>query len=285
MSKPSYCFGLLGKKLGHSLSEVIMNHFFKTTGVAGRYLLIELENHKSFCRFASMALREKVFNGFNVTVPYKEWAFSISEVREKEALSTGSANVLYLKDGKIVSANTDVYGFTQSLKKNFPELEVKKALIIGAGGAARSVIFALAQMDVQEAVIIYRTKERALNLANFFSGKVGISITISDAKEIVTKNEKFDLIVNATPVGMFPDTEVSPVSEDVLHLLSPRGVVFDLIYNPVKTKLLRICENRSINTLNGLEMLVLQAAKSFEIWTGIYPEIKGAFEEAYKRLK
>lgn len=281
----NFRFGLLGKKLGHSLSGVIMRQFFNDSGISGEYLLVELGDHKSFCRFASIALKEKVFDGFNVTVPYKEWAFSISEKNKEESRKTGSANVLYLEGNEIISANTDVYGFVKSLRNNFPNLEIERALVIGAGGAARSVIYGLSLMGVNDIVIVARTIEKALKLKNFFSKKVDVSLAIESIKEVEEKGGVYDLIVNATPAGMHPKTEISPLSEDVLNRISDGGVVFDLIYNPIKTKLLRICEQRSINTLNGLEMLVLQAAESFKIWTGVYPDTKKAFRKAYRILK
>ncbi len=280
-----YRFGLLGKKLAHSLSKIIMEEFFDESGISGEYLLIELKDHKSFCRFASNALKEKVFDGFNVTVPYKEWAFSISKRKKEETEKTGSANVLYLENNEIVGANTDVYGFVKSLTNNFPDIKVGRALVVGAGGAARAVIYGLSMIGVGEIVVVSRTVEKALNLKNFFSEKLNVPLAVKNMKEVEENDGKFDLIVNATPVGMFPESDMSPLSEKILNRISDRGIVFDLIYNPIKTKLLRICEQRSINTLNGLEMLVLQAAESFRIWTGIYPHTEKAFKKAYKVLK
>lgn len=278
-----FLFGLIGKKLGHSISDLIFNSFFESSKKKGEYLLLEVNDYQTFCRFAKAAL-EGPFHGLNVTIPYKEWAYSIAETKSESALNSGAANVLYRRDSKINCDNTDVYGFSESLSKTGRVDAKTTALIIGAGGAAKASSVGFYSLGVRRVFITSRNKARALDCRDHLNKRIGMKVQVIEENEILKTNLQLDVIVNATPVGMYPDVDAMPVSEEILSLVSKDGLVFDLVYNPFETKLLSAAMRKSIKTLNGLEMLILQAAKAFEIWTGEYPDVEKAYKEAKEAL-
>jgi len=250
-------FALLGYPLGHSLSPEIFREIFNEAGVKGSYYLVEIPNRRLFYAFASDALKDG-YVGLNVTIPYKIDAYYLAEDKTEIATRVKNANFLFLKNNRLTADNTDYYGFLNSVK-NLLSFKAQKAAVIGYGGSARTVICALKDLDYKEIYVIARNVERAKDrLKDFLSdGTIRIISRVDEFRD------EIDLIVNASPAGMYPHTEVLPFGAELISCLGPHGLVYDLIYNPPETKLLKEAKIKGFKTMNGLEMLVLQAVKSF----------------------
>lgn len=276
-----YACGLIGKTLGYSVSPVIFRTFCEEAGVEGDYCRVELPTEEAFRNFVKCGLVEGPFAGFNVTIPYKEAAYALSNVRGSDAERTGAVNTLSIESGRLRGDNTDVFGFVRSAEEHLSVDARNVALVVGAGGAARAVLAGLEKLGFTRALVLNRSSDRAARLARELAKRLGLPIeTVSNEAAVRELCEigSLDVIVNATPVGMKGSAPGMPVSESIFDLVNPHGIVIDLVYNPPETNLLRNARKRSIKTLNGVGMLVWQAARSFEIWTGILPDTKRAFE-------
>lgn len=227
--------GLIGKPLGHSYSPLIHSYLGDYS-----YTLTELEENE-----VGDFLRSGKYDAFNVTIPYKKTVMQFLDVISPEAERIGAVNTItHLPDGRIKGDNTDYYGFSYMLEKGGIDIEGKKVMIIGSGGASMTVRTVAADKKAREIVII----------------------TIDDNnEENLRKHADTDIIVNASPVGMYPNTNASPVSLDLFLALS--GVV-DVIYNPSKTSIILDAEERGIKCISGLYMLVAQAKAASEFFTG-----------------
>jgi len=220
-------------------------------------------------------IRALGMRGVNVTVPHKGEAFASVDERTPEASAIGAVNTVVVEEGRLVGHNTDVYGFREALKVvGFYPLS-GKAVLLGAGGAARAVAYALGTADgVEEVVILNRTLGRAERLAEEMEGKTGRRFLPGPLTEEALEEalEGAGLLVNATSVGMHPDVDASPLpSPDVLR---PGLSVYDLVYVPPRTKLMRQAEERGAKAVGGLDMLVYQGARAFRLWTGIDPPVE-----------
>lgn len=251
LAKRSY--GLLGKKLSHSLSPKIHDLFFEIQGISSTYDLIETSPDE---------LEEyiKTFKGLNVTIPYKETVIPYLEELSREAELIGAVNTIYKNKGY----NTDYYGFKQMMKVNSIDVKQKKVIILGTGGASKAVYAYVKDAGAKEILFASRSK----------TGKQFINYT---------EEEKFtgDVIINTTPVGMHPKESSSPVSKVVVGRFN---AAVDLIYNPEETKFLKYAKDQGLNYTNGFYMLVAQAIKAEEIWQerSIDDEI---IMKIYKKLK
>ena len=225
-----YC--LIGERLGHSYSKIIHN----ALGLDYELNEIPVSKIEYFCKNAD-------YNGFNVTIPYKEKLFEYLYYLSDTAKKIGAVNTVLRKDGKLYGYNTDYDGVLYSFKKLKVDLKGKTVLILGTGGASKSVKAVVQDLGAT-AILVGRTS--AVNYQNCYDYSPQI-------------------IVNATPVGMFPNAGESPI--DLSKFSGVEGVL-DCIYNPLKTKLLQDADKLNIKNLNGLTMLVRQALKSIEIWTG-----------------
>lgn len=235
-------YALIGAHLGHSYSATIHNYIFKKLGIESSYKLIETLDLASFVDYAKANLA-----GFNVTIPYKEKIVPYLDEIALEAKSLGNVNTVKVINGNLYGYNTDYFGFLEMLKKYHINFKDKSCFVLGSGGAAKTCFNVLASM-AKEVSYVSRTKK----------GEHFISYNDLANKEI-------DLLVNATPVGMYPNINECPVSDEVLNKAKE---VVDLIYNPRQTLFLRA--KNSYN--NGLLMLILQALKAEEIWEGIKPD-------------
>lgn len=239
-------YGLLGKKLGHSLSSFIHNILFEINGVTAEYSLYETEDVKGF-------LRENHLDGMNVTIPYKKDVFELCKSVHSSAQNLGVVNCV---DSNLVGYNTDVYGYRKSVSEIESSFDAK-VLLLGCGGAGQMIA---KQYNTKNLWIAIRnvTEERVSSITKQFP-----NVDVVDIANI--PNIKFDLICNSTSVGMYPDIESSPISKDVV---AQTKAVYDVIYNPLNTKLLQMAENAGKKCKNGLDMLVLQAVKSHYYWYG-----------------
>jgi shikimate dehydrogenase len=259
-------YGLIGRSLKHSLSPSMHNLAFKEMDIPAVYQNIEIEPDN----FDQMMVRLKIddFSGFNITIPYKGNIVSFLDQIDPDAEAVGAVNTICVRKGKWHGFNTDIKGFLAPLSSS--KSHFKNCLILGSGGAARAVIYALIRyLNVEKIVIGCRNPAKGKELNKHFSRFLkGISCEICRISEIGEIIRTSDLVINTTPVGMSPDVENSPVQ---FGFQAKKGAVFyDLIYNPPQTKFLaeakRIGEN--ILIINGMPMLLAQAALSFELWTG-----------------
>lgn len=233
-------FGLLGKKLSHSLSPLLHNTFFEDMGLEAEYKLYEIEESE-IDNFKNYML-ENFIEGVNITVPYKRIFLDKLDYLSNEAKEIGAINLLYIKDSKFYGDNTDYYGFKYTLEKNQIDVKNKKVAIIGKGGASASVYKVLKDMGTNDITFYFRKDK--LSKIEF------------------PKNMGGDIIINTTPVGMYPNVEDNLVNREILKKFK---IAIDLIYNPLETKFLKIAKECGLTTINGMDMLIEQALKSDEI--------------------
>jgi 3-dehydroquinate dehydratase/shikimate dehydrogenase len=244
-------FGVIGDPVGHSLSPAMHNAGFRTRGMNAVYLPFLVRDLKDFIK----AVEPLEISGFSVTIPHKESILKYLDGCDPLAAEIGAVNTVVVRgDGKLYGYNTDYVGVLRTLEPRVT-LHSSRVLILGAGGAARGVAFALARAGAYVCVTA-RRMARAKALAKAANGEA------IDRKHL--SGEFFDAIVNATPVGMYPHVSESPLEARELNC----RLVFDTIYRPQKTKLLQLAERRKIETVSGVEMFVAQGAAQWEIWNG-----------------
>jgi shikimate dehydrogenase len=248
---------------GHSRSPLIHNYWIKQHGLNAEYRREAVPPEK-FVEFVSH-LRERGYIGANVTVPHKQTALRVSTPDER-ARAVGAANTLWYADGTLRSTNTDVGGFLANLDSATPGWDrgLESAVVLGAGGGARAVIFALLAREVQRVYVINRTIERAEALQKQF----GARMHVARWDEITGLLGGAGLLVNTTTLGMVgqPPLEV--------NLRCPASlVVADLVYDPLETNLLKAARQRGLRTADGLGMLLQQAVRGFELWFGVRPQV------------
>ena len=251
-------YALIGCPLGHSMSPIIHKELFLSNNENATYELIEIGKKDLYSSFNEL----KKLNGFNVTIPHKIDVIKNLDMLSQRAELFGAVNKVHNDNGKLVGYNTDCHGFLRGLQLADIVL-TGKVLILGCGGVARMFAFesVLANCDVTLAVR-ESSLDKANNLKNEIKEKLNYNVNVVN---IDTVGGNWDLIINGTPVGMYPNTLVSPVKREVVESSS---AVFDAIYNPKSTLLLDYAKKANIKYSNGLSMLVLQAAVSQEIWYG-----------------
>lgn len=240
--KEVYKLGLIGYPLGHSFSPSYFEEKFKKLNITNsEYLAYPIEDIKDI---------EKVFDkgvtGLNVTIPYKEKVIPFLDELSDEAYEINAVNTIKVKDGKRIGYNTDVYGFEMSLKSLLGSETMENGLILGSGGASKAVKFVLDKLGINYTVVSRNTKYQ----------------TYADLDGDILESHK--LIINTTPLGMFPNVNECP--DLPYYALTEKHFLFDLIYNPEKTLFLNKGYKKKCSTKNGYEMLILQAEKSWDIW-------------------
>lgn len=256
--------GLFGNPVEHSMSPTMHNQAFEKLGLDYRYLAFNIE--ESDLKEAVNSIRALNIAGVNVTIPYKEKVINYLDGLSKEAEVIGAVNTIVNNEGELIGHNTDGQGFIRSLKEkvNFNS-DSKQALIIGAGGAARAVAVQLVLEGVERLYLYDIDSQRAKNLAKQIEENLTTKIVVVEGidKKLI---DKIDLLVDATPVGMYPNDDVEAVIG--AEMLVSDLTVVDLVYNPVETVLLKEAKKARAQTLSGLSMLVYQGAIAFELWTG-----------------
>lgn len=262
-------FVLFGDPVAHSLSPAMQNAALHAAGIDGLYMPWRVKSADLPAAFESLRGMEN-FGGANVTLPHKEQAVSLVDTLTKEAASVGAVNTVVARGGRLLGANTDGQGFLRSLHEEAAFLpRGKPAVILGAGGAARAVSVSLAEAGAEEIVIVNRTIERAQSLAEFVNRETGVSVIglgLDDSR-MPARVRDCALVVNATSVGLSP-SDPPPIDPT---LLRPGVLVYDLIYRPRETALLREAKKRGCQVMGGLGMLLYQGALAFELWTGHKP--------------
>ena len=238
-------FGLLGKTLKHSFSKGYFTEKFAREGLTDhQYENFELE---SISQLPLLLSQHADLNGLNVTIPYKEEVIPFLHIQDEVVRKIKACNCIKINNGKLYGFNTDVIGFKQSLEKELKPSH-KKALVLGTGGAAKAVQYALDLLDI-EYLIVSRTKREGVLSYEELTGDI-----ISE----------YMLIINTSPVGMFPKVDEAP--QIPYEFITPGHYLFDLIYNPEKTRFLQDGESRGATIQNGHEMLIIQAEESWKIW-------------------
>jgi shikimate dehydrogenase len=267
-----YNFALLGSPVAHSLSPLIHSTFLRNAELKGSYICVECDEKQLIEKV--FHLREIGFCGLNLTIPNKEAALQFGDILSPEVELMGAANtVSFLPDKRIKLDNTDWMGFKGSLEK-FP-IKSNKALILGAGGSARGIALALSKMGFKEIKILRRKSTSSINgasqICEMVRSSFGILAEAIDWDEILDHERDWDLIVNTTPIGMHgSDETISPLCSRYVQSLKNRECLFyDLIYNPTETQFMKIASEKGFKAANGYEMLYLQAAHAFSLWTGL----------------
>ena len=244
-------YGLIGEKLSHSISPKIHNMIFETLNVNDSYRLFEIP--KENIGNLREALKTLTIRGVNVTIPYKEKVIEYLDEISKEAKNIGAVNTIFNKSGKLIGYNTDYYGFKYMLEDKNINVKGKKVTVLGTGGASKAVITYLLDSHVSEILLVSRKKK------DLYKNEEKIKvIEYKDLKGVLG-----DIIINTTPVGMYPKMQDSPVT---LEIIKNYDVLVDLIYNPLETEFIKLGKENNKITCSGLMMLVGQAVKAEEIW-------------------
>jgi len=256
---------VIGWPIEHSRSPLIHGHWLRIYGIDGSYTKIAVrpEDVTAFVR----SLVERGLAGCNVTLPHKEAVFQAADVREASAEAVGAANTLWLEDGQLFAANTDTYGFMRHLDVSAPAWRQKDrpTLLLGAGGAARGIVYGLLEAGVGEVRVANRTLARAEEIAVHFGRRVK-AVAWVDAEAAA---RDAGLLVNTTSLGM---AKTGPLDFNVTRLPAD-ATVADIVYVPLETDLLRRARARDLATVDGLGMLLHQAVPGFAKWFGVTPEV------------
>ncbi len=267
--------GLIGYPLGHSLSPKIHGTALQACGLKGEYSLfpIHIDDQQGLKKLLNR-VRAGEIQGLNVTIPHKQNVIPLMDELTPTAKTIGAVNTVYLRDDKLVGDNTDAQGFLTDLNKFLVNSQLKienpkSSIVLGAGGSARAVVYALSN-DEWNVGITTRRIEQAQELAVQFENTKAIEFNLS-----TFQLSNLQLLVNATPVGMTPNINQSPWPG---NLPFPNAAIYDLVYNPRETKLVKDARSLGLPATTGLGMLIEQAALAFEIWTGHNPPRNILFE-------
>ncbi len=270
-----YRLGLIGYPVSHSLSPKIQNAALKACGLDGEYSLYPITpDDMQGLKDLLSRIRLSEITGLNITIPHKQNVIQFLDELTPTARAVGAVNIIYMSENKLVGDNTDAPGFLADLKK-FLITESQShgdlnALVLGAGGSARAVVYALLN-DGWKVTLVARRIEQAEELAKSFANRELRIMTFTDLQP-----STFDLMVNTTPVGMIPNITHSPMPESLS--LPSNAFIYDLVYNPRDTKLVRDARSQGLNATTGLGMLIEQAALGFELWTGHNPPREFLFD-------
>lgn len=267
--------GILGDPVEHSFSPPMHNAAFLDLGLD--FVYVPLRVIPKNLKDAVTGFRSMNLSGANVTIPHKEnilpYLDKLSPISEK----MGVVNTLYWEEDKLCGTTTDPYGAIQNLQNATGTLlKSERVLILGYGGAARAIAFALA-MDFPHTTLSIsgRNKAKAKILQDEVLKKTNSNLKFYDTEELVNDRDKFDIIINTTPIGMHPNKNKSPVNKDFWTV---SHIAYDIVYNPKETLFLKHAAQKKAKTVNGLGMLVYQGAKSFSLWTGYEPNIPLMFK-------
>jgi shikimate dehydrogenase len=289
----SYAFGVIGYPLGHSLSPRLHAAALRSCGLQGEYRLYPvppLPAGKKDLEGLITAIRQGRLDGLNVTIPHKQDVIPYLDSLTPLAKHIGAVNTIFRQGSRLVGDNTDAPGFMADLLEQCPQASApQSALVLGAGGSARAVVYALSTAGWQVALVA-RRPEQADELIGSLSIQDGSCIVadlqylpeavrtlVGHSSSSGTIKAVLRLIVNTTPLGMHPDIHHSPWPTG---LPFPAGTfVYDLVYNPVETLLVRAARSAGLEAASGLGMLIEQAALSFERWTGVHPSVQAMRQE------
>jgi shikimate dehydrogenase len=257
---------LVGYPVAHSVSPAMHNAAFRHLGLSYEYQPRAVEPGR-LEEFIEGGLRSPSVRGANVTIPHKVEVVRLMDKLDETAEAVGAVNTIVNDDGSLTGYNTDGLGAVRALEETYGDLRGRRVILIGAGGAARAVAHRLVGL-VGELIILNRDEVRAADLKESVKRFGGASVKSGGILDLANVVGYSDILINATSVGMKPDTVFTPVDPKLLH---PGLLVFDLIYNPPRTRLLADAEAAGAKTLGGADMLVYQGAEAFRLWTGVKP--------------
>lgn len=262
--------GIIGKPLGHSLSPHMHNLTMQKMNLNCIYVPLEVAPER--LEDAIQGLKALRFRGVNVTIPYKKAVIPFLDELSPGALACGAVNLIKNEDGRLTGFNTDGPGFMASLAEDHID-SIERVLLLGAGGAAQSLAYELTLAGTSELNILDLDMDKAYALAGFVNNIApGIANgALMSEKLFAELRRQATLIINCTPVGMYPNLEKSPVAS--LDEVRADTVVYDIIYNPLTTRLLAMAQAKKLKTVNGLSMFVNQGALTLKILTGVSPPI------------
>lgn len=270
-------YRLIGEKLGHSLSPQLHKKIFDYENIQGEYCLLEIP--KIYQDNLIEKIKVENIDGFNITIPYKEKIMNSLDKISDEAKKIGAVNVVKIENGSFLGYNTDYYGVIKTFEILGISPKDRECVILGSGGASKSVIVALQELGAKKITIVTRDISKKNEILKQFP-----------KLEVIDYDKKIigDILINTTPIGMYPNIENSPVTEEIIKQFL---AVVDIIYNPRDTKLLQLAKNNNIPTIDGLYMLIEQGVKAQEIWQNRkfnnidYKEIEKILEEELNRRK
>lgn len=247
---------LIGSPISHSVSPLMHNTALGHYGLKAEYHAVAVRNSDISTLIAHFNRLE--FLGANITIPYKETLFDAMDTLGMEAAQIGAINTIVKRDGKIIGENTDEYGFRVPIEEYEDELAGERAIIFGTGGATKAILYALRELGVEDIVMVSRRPDQYDERSD---------IIMCNYENWGAYAEEAAIIINATPLGMTPNTDASPVKEQEVELLSDK-ICYDVVYNPRETKFLKQAKAAGGISVEGLDMLVYQGAKAFKLWTG-----------------
>ncbi len=262
--------GVIGHPIAHSISPQLHNYWLKKYSIAGEYKAYDVSENDlpDFIR----NLSKKSFAGCNVTVPHKETLFKLIDEADALAMRVEAVNTIIVRNNKLCGTNTDIHGFSENIK---PYISKKnKAVILGAGGAAKAVIAALKDLNFREIIIANRSRAKADNLA------IKYSVDSADWNNRANILPDADLLINTTSLGLAGKEQL----EIDLSALPAEAVVTDIVYNPLITPLLAAAKARGNIIVDGLGMLIHQAAPGFAAWFGVMPEVNSQLATIRQQL-
>jgi shikimate dehydrogenase len=270
--------GVMGWPITHSLSPVLHGYWLKELQVDGALVPLAVPR-EDFAR-AIANLQRVGFRGVNVTVPHKEAAFALAHFCDAPANAAGAANLLvFHKDGRIEGRNTDTVGLTESLRETMGTLQGRTVLLLGAGGAARGAILAMNALGAAKVHILNRHADKAMMLARALQSMVGSELLPGGFEDWNQTAGAVDLVANTTSAGMKGN---APLALE-LAALPKSAAVLDIVYNPLETELLKQAKARGHLTIDGLGMLMHQAAPSFEAFFGVKPKVTAGLRACLER--
>ncbi|MBN1683405.1 shikimate dehydrogenase [Candidatus Bathyarchaeota archaeon] len=260
-----FCY-LLGYPVEHSLSPLMHNTAFQKLNLKIKYELLSVKPEK--LRTAAESLRNSNVKGANVTIPHKITILPFIDIIDDLAANIGAVNTINNQDGLLKGYNTDGLGAIKAITNKYGSINGTDVLLLGAGGAARAVGFSIVN-KVKKLTILNRNLLKAESLVKSLKKYGNSEVSAEKLDNVGNLLNVSDILINATPVGMYPDMESSPIGNNTI----PSTLfVFDLVYNPIKTRLLLDAEAAGAIFLGGADMLVYQGVESFKIWTGLNPD-------------
>ncbi|MEP1150532.1 MAG: shikimate dehydrogenase [Balneola sp.] len=263
---------LIGNPVMHSLSPTMHNIALKHNKIGGEYLSVSVAS-----KDVNMVLAHctnDAFLGANITIPHKELFFDAVDELTEEAEEIGAINTLIKQDGKLIGHNTDAYGFIKPIEDSIDDLHGGRVIIFGSGGATKAIVYALKSVGVEELILVSRRPE-------MYEDDNETNIIRCSYDNWIAYAEEASMIVNATPLGMTPNTESSPIPDQDIEILDGK-ICYDIVYNPRQTKFLKQAISAGGIPVGGLDMLIHQGARSFNLWTGFeFPidKIKSKLDE------
>jgi len=242
-------YGLIGYPLSHSFSQKYFTEKFEREGIPDA--VFHVFAIPSIDKLPQLLKEHPLLKGFSITIPYKRSVIEYLDEASTAAKEMNACNCVKIKEGKLYGYNTDIVGYKESFIKHLKPYHTK-ALILGTGGASSAVEFVLKKLHI-DYIFVSRKKDAAKNIAGY-----------ADVNEALL--QEYKIIINTTPLGTYPDVNDAP--NIPYHLLTPQHYLFDLVYNPAKTKFLALGEQQGATIQNGYEMLVLQSEENWKIWNG-----------------